>query len=74
MNRLDYIAQDVLSLLWHKAADKAARRGFEQGCRDIGDGMAFNCKLPRDIHQSFASAYGTGYWAGYYGPDDEPAF
>lgn len=74
MNRLDYIAQDVLSSLWRKAADKAVRKGFEQGCRDIGDGMAFNSKLPRDIHQSFASAYVTGYRAGYYGLDNEPEF
>lgn len=74
MNRLDYIAQDVLSSLWRKAADKATRYGFEQGCRDRDGGMAFDVKLPSDVHHSFASSYAKGYWIGYYGLDDEPEF
>lgn len=74
MSRLDYIAQGVLESLWRKAANKAARDGFKQGCHDRDNHIAFNDKLPREVHHSFAMAYGKGYWAGYYGVDDEPAF
>ena len=74
MNRLDYIAQDVLSSLWRKAADKATRYGFNRGCRDRDGGMAFDSKLPGDVHQSFATSYAKGYAVGYYGIDNEPEF
>lgn len=74
MNRFDYIAQGVLESLWRKAANKAARKGFEQGCRDRDDCVPFNGNLPRDIHHSFASSYASGYRVGYCGIDDEPAF
>lgn len=74
MNRLDYVVQDVLSSLWSKAATKATRYGFERGCRDRDGGMAFNGKLPSDVHHSFASSYAKGYCVGYYGIDNEPEF
>lgn len=74
MNRLDYIAQDVLSSLWRKADDKAARYGFERGCRDRDAGMEFDGKLPSDVHQSFAPSYARGYLVGYHGLDNEPEF
>ena len=74
MNRLDCIMQGVLESLWRKASDKATRYGFKQGCRDRDAGMAFNGKLPNDIHQSFAPAYTRGYVVGYYGLDNEPEF
>lgn len=74
MNRLDYTVQDVLSSLWRKADDKAARYGFERGCRDRDEGMAFDVTLPSGVHQSFAPSYARGYWLGFYGIDDEPEF
>lgn len=74
MNRIDYIVQDVLSSWWCKAAIKATRYGFEQGCRDRDYGMSFNVTLPSGVHQSFASSYARGYWAGFYGVDNEPEF